>query len=167
MHRRHDGCVAASGHRTCSLPQEYRRPSLLLPSSFHRDWTGGHSSSIQFATCRLRVGEVPPCVHCPRTFLLPLLPFQLGAEVVSIARIQRGPSEAARWASTETTSVAQFLPSLPSRHFIALLLQAAIDEVRIGLAGLRRAGNDLEETREEPPDRTTRCADHRPSSHSS
>lgn len=30
---------------------------------------------------------------------------RLGTEVVSIARIQRGPSEAARWASTETTSV--------------------------------------------------------------
>lgn len=37
---------------------------------------------------------------------------RLGIEVVSFARIQRRPSEAARWTSTETISV----PNSPSLH---------------------------------------------------
>lgn len=63
-------------------------------------------------------------------------PLRLGTEVVSIARIQRGPSEAARWASTETTSVPNPSPSLPARYFISLLLQTPVDEIRVGLARL-------------------------------
>lgn len=35
---------------------------------------------------------------------------------------------------------------LPSRHVIPLLLQTPIDETRIRLIGLRRTGNDMEQT---------------------
>ena len=74
------------------------------------------------------------CAHCPSTSFP--TPSWLDGEVVSFARIQRGPSEAARWESTETTSAPRLPPSLPPRHFIPSLLQTPIDVIRVGLARL-------------------------------
>ena len=108
---------------------------------------GGHSLA--------RIVRAHSSMH---SFLL-----RLGIEVVSLARIQRGPSEAARWASTETTSMPNSFPSLPPGHFIAFLLQTPIDVIRVGLVGLaRRADNSVKESRQETPDRSTRRPYHRP-----
>lgn len=49
-----------------------------------------------------------------------------------------GPSEAARWASNETASTPRLLPSLPTCHFISLVLQTSIDEIGVRVVGLRR-----------------------------
>lgn len=53
-------------------------------------------------------GWTQHCGQCPRTSF-PISSW-LNLEVVSIPRIQRGPSEAAHWASTETASTPSLLP---------------------------------------------------------
>lgn len=68
----------------------------------------------------------------------------------------------ARCASIGTPSTHNHPPSLPPCHVIPLLLQTAIDEARVGLVGLRRTGEGMEETGQEAPDRTAGRPDHRP-----
>jgi hypothetical protein len=57
----------------------------------------------------------------------------------SPARIVRAHTDRARTASTSVhPSGLCFLPSLPPRHFISLLLQTPVHEIRVSLVGPRR-----------------------------
>jgi hypothetical protein len=107
------------------------QPVCLLPSLTISISYLSVSSHLQGAPVGAPLRALTDHIPFPHSSLL-----RLGIEVVSPARIQRGPSEAARWASTETTSVPNRLPSLPPRHFISLLLQAPVDEIRVGLSGV-------------------------------